>query len=289
MLIDTSFDFNTDAQGKDPDQGSPTLRTYHQLLWSKPLPTGHRFDLYTTTPHAYLHHRSALGEFSVSSDTIITGLARRASAVACGGVTQAQRAEFNRVGSTIGARIVFPGDRIDGLITINGARGFHPRIADRFDLTLECIRRHYAAQPHPLENVLQRYQAFFALFGDFAGYVEFFLLHDLLSADGSVRFFLPFDDFSTSPVPATASAYRRYCEHSVAFAHARNDRIHQWASTHLTGPPDHAKQLPAMSSKPASKRRRAAARPSPATSAYLSTARASKRRGTTRPRGASGC
>ena len=40
MLIDTSFDFRTDASGKDPDAYSPTLRQYHRLLWSKPLPSG---------------------------------------------------------------------------------------------------------------------------------------------------------------------------------------------------------------------------------------------------------
>lgn len=37
MIIDTAFDFRTDtAPGKDPDSHSPTLRRYHQLLWSKP-------------------------------------------------------------------------------------------------------------------------------------------------------------------------------------------------------------------------------------------------------------
>ena len=38
MMIDTTFDLRTDAAGKDPDTYSPTLRRYHQLLWSKPLP-----------------------------------------------------------------------------------------------------------------------------------------------------------------------------------------------------------------------------------------------------------
>ncbi len=42
MLIDTSFDFRTDASGKDPDAYSPTLRQYHKLLWSKALPSGER-------------------------------------------------------------------------------------------------------------------------------------------------------------------------------------------------------------------------------------------------------
>ena len=36
--IDSTFDFRSDTPpGKDPDARSPTLRRYHQLLWSKPL------------------------------------------------------------------------------------------------------------------------------------------------------------------------------------------------------------------------------------------------------------
>ena len=51
MTIDIAFDFRTDApEGKDPDAYSPTLRRYHQLLWSKPLPSGASFDLSDTTP-----------------------------------------------------------------------------------------------------------------------------------------------------------------------------------------------------------------------------------------------
>ena len=62
MWIDTSFDFRTDASGKDPDTHSPTLRQYHKLLWSKPLPSGRPFYLSDATPGAYLHHHSELLE-----------------------------------------------------------------------------------------------------------------------------------------------------------------------------------------------------------------------------------
>ena len=69
--IDTTFDFRSDADGGDPDRTSPTLRRYHQILWSKDLPCGRRFDLDTTTEWEYLHHRSDLGEFFLSSDAVI--------------------------------------------------------------------------------------------------------------------------------------------------------------------------------------------------------------------------
>jgi len=69
--VDTNFDVRSDAGGKDPDQHSATLRRYHQILWSKPLPKGVRFDLDVTTPFVYLHHNSTLGEFELSSDSIV--------------------------------------------------------------------------------------------------------------------------------------------------------------------------------------------------------------------------
>jgi hypothetical protein len=57
--IECTFDFRSDSPpGLDPDSSSPTLRRYHQLLWSKPLPNGAPFGLDVTTPHVYLHHRS---------------------------------------------------------------------------------------------------------------------------------------------------------------------------------------------------------------------------------------
>ena len=48
--IDITFDFRSDTpRGKDPDSRSPPLRSYHKLLWSKPLPSGVVFELHDTT------------------------------------------------------------------------------------------------------------------------------------------------------------------------------------------------------------------------------------------------
>src|ERR1700737_4473316 len=77
--VDVTFDFRTDTPpGKDPDARSPPLRRYHQQLWSKPLPTGGVFELVTTTPRVYLHHRSERGEFVLSSDSVIPTFAGHA-------------------------------------------------------------------------------------------------------------------------------------------------------------------------------------------------------------------
>jgi hypothetical protein len=137
-----------------------------------------------------------------------------------------ERDEFNRICYTIGGMMVFPGNRVDGKMTINGRRGFHPRIKDRFDLTVECIRRHYGNESSPLSDTLARYADFFRLFGDFRGYVAFFLLQDLVTEDCSaVRFFAPFEDFNTSPLPGSLDAYLAYRQLAVGFIEARNRRI----------------------------------------------------------------
>jgi hypothetical protein len=112
-------------------------------------------------------------------------------------------------------------------MTINQARGFCRSIADRFDLTLECIRRHYLRQVSPLATTLSRYADFFALFGDFRGYVSFFLLDDLVTDDCSVKFFMPFDDFSSPSVPRDVGTYNEYRRRSIEFIKARNHRIEQ--------------------------------------------------------------
>ena len=220
--IDVNFRFTEDTPpGKDPDQHSPTLRRYHQQLWSKPLPDGTMFDL-VATANDYLLHVSSRGTFTLTSDAITTPLAGRACRV-IEGIPEGQRPQD--LGYTVGSALVFPGNRVDGKATLNGARGFHPRIVDRFDLTLECIRRHYAGTPSPLSEALARYGDFFSLFVDFAGYVEFFLLQDLVHSDGGVRFMHHFEDFSTPAVPKTVHDYIVYAEASNDFIRARNARI----------------------------------------------------------------
>ncbi|GAA1939134.1 DUF6994 family protein [Agromyces allii] len=226
-MIDTTFDFRNDASGKDPDKYSPTLRRYHRALWSKPLPNGRVFDLDDSTQGAYLHHKSDLGEFVLASDSCIPTFT---TWVTMRHILEQIPAEevlaFRRAAYTIGGMMVFPGNKVDGRQTLNGARGFTRKIADRLDLTLECIRRYYLDEPSPLAAVLARYEDFFELFEDFTGYVDFFLLQDLVSADGSgVRFLMRFDDFSGRSVPGALDEYVAYRSATLEFIEARNRRI----------------------------------------------------------------
>jgi hypothetical protein len=204
-LIDITFDFRSDTpEGKDPDALSPTLRQYHKHLWSKRLPSGQSFNLDDSTRWAYLHHRSDQGEFFLSSDTMSQSYgknSRMRSARA-----QIPLDELNRFRAkmySIGNMIVFPGRRIDGNMTINQARGCNRKIGDRFDLTLECIRLH------------------------FKGYVEFFLLHDLVTDDCSaVKYFLPFGGFDEqSPYPSNVDDFKTYIQEATRFIDARNQRV----------------------------------------------------------------
>src|SRR5690606_25623257 len=143
---------------------SKTLREFHRILWSKPLPDGREFALSTSTKGAYLHHKSeGLGEFWLSSDTLANSH-RKALAHFYSQCSPGVNAAFHHYGYTIGGMLLFPGNMIDGKRTINGERGMHPLIRDRFDLTLECISRHYGGETSPLSGTLTRYANFFGLF-----------------------------------------------------------------------------------------------------------------------------
>lgn len=132
---------------------------------------------------------------------------------------------FFALASTIGAYIIFPANRVDNKMTINGARGLNKSIKDRFDLTLFCIKNFYENKASPLSDVFERYREFFELFDNFKGYADFFLLNDLLNKDLSIKFFLPFDNFKQNPLPSNQNEYALYKERVINFINSRNNRI----------------------------------------------------------------
>ena len=232
-LVDINFNvFSDTPKGKDPDSYSPTLRRYHQILWSKPLPNGARFHLDDNTPRL-LHHKSLLGDFFLSSDGIghtyknvkkMTHIVER--------IPSKEINSFFSLCTTIGGFIIFPSKKIDNKMTINGARGINHKIQDRFDLTLECIRRFYLKENSPLTDPLERYSQFFYLFDDFKGYVDFFLLQDMVKEGySSVKFWHPFNSFDYSPLPKNIEEYQAYKTNVTDFLTARNQRISSTSST----------------------------------------------------------
>jgi hypothetical protein len=230
--IDLSFDFRSDTPpGKDPDALSPTLRLYHKQLWGRSLPNGQKFTLNDSLSptKAYLTHTSKIGNFELSSDSVIPTFTRwkRMQSIV-NQIDEAQNEAFRALGYTMGGMILWPRRSNEGFRSINVMRGFNSKIADRMDLTLECVKRHYVQKPNPLDGVLNANREFFKIFVNFEGYVSHFLLQDLIeSASGEVKFFMPFNDFAGSSRPEDLDAYLKYRENSMDFVRARNQRINK--------------------------------------------------------------
>jgi hypothetical protein len=229
-MIDTKFDFRTESGTKDSDAASPTLRAYHRQLWSKELPTGQKLELHEDSKK-YLIASAPIDGLRLTSDSITNSMAgHRALSHIIPQLPDGLVADVKSYGSTVGSRLIFPGDRAPGGQTINVARGFNSKIRDRFDLTLECIRRHYAGEPSPLAATLDRYRVFFALFGDFNGYIEFFLLQDLVN-NQKVKFFTDIDwPANGGPYPLTVCEYELYANRTIEFVVNRNERIQAWVA-----------------------------------------------------------
>lgn len=229
--IDTEFDFRQEVGDKDPDIYSPTLKRFHQILWSKTLPNGKSLQI-TGSKGKYLVGICEDKSINLSSDSIVHSYwgKARMSRILIGLDDEVEK--FRKINFTVGGYILFPSNQIDGKWTINQARGCHQKIADRFDLTLECIRLHYLNISNPLDKTLKRYSDFFALFNDFIGYTKFFLLDDLVNTDYSnVKFHTNVEQiFVSNPLPQDQNEYRIYAENSKKFTRLRNERIKRWVS-----------------------------------------------------------
>jgi len=141
-----------------------------------------------------------------------------------GWLSDIEREELKYKVRTVGGHMIFPAHKKNGF-TINQARGVSRKICDRFDLTLECIRRFYQKEQSPLYDTLIRYSDFFDLFVDFNGYVAFFILQDFIDEKEQVKFSLPFDNFNRPPLPQTVDEYKQYKIHIIDLMNSRNKRI----------------------------------------------------------------
>ena len=240
MIIDSSFDFTTDTPGfwdgfwqkkdglgiggSDPDLYSPTLQKYHQVLWSRRLPNGEVMRLKTGFGPYYLTWK----DHRFGSDSIVTSfrnsrckeLVREVSEVFPDYISFVE--DYVHKAYTIGGSIIFPKHRN----SINQQRGCNYLIGDRWDLTLECIRRFYKDEDSPLFNTLTADKPFFDLFVDFKGYVDFFYLQDCVADDYcSVRIWMGKGNFSESPYPQSIEQYLDWVRKQLDFVAMRNKRI----------------------------------------------------------------
>ena len=165
-MIDTTFDFRLDTPaGNDPDKYSQTLKTYHQLLWSKTLPNGEVMKLEQGKGLYYLTWK----DFDFGSDSIIVELRYKKyqhiidKVAEIVGDLDLYYEKLLCRSYTIGGMIIFP----KHVNSMNQRRGIDDKISDRWDLTLECIRRHYAREESPLTSIIESDNDFYDLFVDF--------------------------------------------------------------------------------------------------------------------------
>lgn len=231
LKIDISFNFYSDSNGKDPDYASPTLRSYHKVLWSKILPNGDYFELEEKVNGSYLYAKTKTSEFYLGSDAITHSYKHHVRKQNIVNQIPDEVNELYDKGSTIGGYIIFPNNSINRKHTLNQSRGIKSLIDDRFDLTLECIKRFYIGEQSPLYETISRYSKFFNLFIDFNGYIDFFLLNDLIDDKNKIKFYLPFDEFRTKPKFNSTKEYIEYKKRAIDFLENRNRRISEYSNS----------------------------------------------------------
>ncbi len=226
--IDVNLNMNFDSDNKDPDSYSKTLNHYHWLLWNKELPNDKNSKLKKTGRKKFLLELTTNNEkYVLSSDSIIHSYSKwKKMAHIIKEVDIKDIERFVSMGSTVGGYLIFPAKRINNLPTINAIRGMNPFISDRFDFTLECIKRYYEEKDSPLYEHIKRYSDYFELFIDFKGFIDFFLLNDLVDEKYNIKFWLPFENFElTSPLPKNLEEYNIYMHNVIKFINKRNKRI----------------------------------------------------------------
>jgi len=239
-MIDVSFDFTLDSPkywdsfwdgngglgcgGSDPDNASPTLQRYHKELWSRQLPNSEIMDLKMGSGSYYLTWKN----FRFGSDSIIVSFRYRKYKYMMDQVFQrlpdykAFFEAFIRRTYTIGGMIIFPKHPS----SMNQNKGTNSLISDRWDLTLECIRRYYLGEDSPLYETIKGDKAFYDLFVDFKGYVDFFFLQDCVSKDYSkVDIWCGNGDFKENALPKTVEEYFMFLDKELEFLDKRNARI----------------------------------------------------------------
>ncbi len=231
--FDVEYDFRLDSHCGDPDTDSPKLYELHSILWNREFPNREVLKLNVLyKSYGRLILKTNLTD-NLSSDRMCPHLIGKYNGRFDNWLNVSEKEKFQQKVRTIGGHIIFPAHRKNGF-TINQSRGINRKISDRFDLTLECIRRFYNDEDSPLKSTLDRYSDFFRIFDDFTGYVKFFLLQDFVNREENVEFTLPFDDFHRSALPLNKKEYISYMNLTIEQIDKRNVRILELQKSHRT-------------------------------------------------------
>jgi hypothetical protein len=242
-MIDVNYDFRGDLKNyeDDVDKYSLTLKKYHKLLWQKTLPNGILFELLDTKVGEYFIFKYNTNEMRLSSDWLNNTYLHWTQwplNVLRNQIENKKYENFCKIAHTIGNFIIFPKYPIglsENSKSINQIRGTHDKIKDRFDITLECIKRYYLKienknyyEDNPLFNVFNNFKQYFQLFINFKGFCKFFLLQDLtINNFENIKYFLPFNGFEINPYPKTTEEYHEYMKNTMEFINSRNSRINE--------------------------------------------------------------
>ncbi len=221
---DIEYDYRLDSLCGDPDADSLKLYNIHIVLWNQKLADKEILNLeYLNKSKSRLILKTNLTD-NLSSDRMCPHFVGKYNGKFDSWLNHSDKEKLQHKVRTIGGHIVFPAHRKNGF-TVNQARGVNRKISDRFDLTLECIKRFYIKEESPLTNAINRYSDFFELFKNFKGYIEFFMLQDFINEDDSIKFCLPFDNFKRSALPDNKEEYESYMYETIELIDLRNRRI----------------------------------------------------------------
>ena len=240
MDIDVNFDFTNDTTGYwsnywgndyifgrsnvDPDLSCKTLFIFHEQLYSRRLPNGDNLVInYSKDKNCLVGNGIRFGNDSIATSFRSSRYANLIGAVASEiDDFKSYIENYVHKSYTLGGEIIFP--KMVG--SINQMRGCNPYIRDRWDLTLECIRRYYKNEESPLFTTLKNNDGFFKLFVDFKGYVDYFFLQDYVSEDyNEVKFLIETNCFETDPVPKNVQEYCTWIDKTIELIARRNKRI----------------------------------------------------------------
>lgn len=205
----------------DPDACSKTLKEYHRILWSKKLPNGDQMELSDSL---------AWDGIKYGSDSIIVSFRYKNFPLAEQLKTylpdyKKYFGDYISKSNTIPGYIIFPRHQN----SINQRRGTDLKIRDRWDLTMECIRRYYSGEESPLSNVMKNDRKFFELFVDFKGYVDYFMLQDCVSNDcRSVDIWLGDGELIEDGLPKSVEEYLSFIDKEMIFLEKRRKRIQEF-------------------------------------------------------------
>lgn len=237
-IIDIDYDYRNDSNF-DPDTDSKKLKETQISIYKKALPCDKNicFNLELTEDNYLLYNDMRLGSDTITQiysewhrnyyiSNLLSKVKERMGSINFEEI-------FAKATQTIGGHIIFPSKRE---ISINTHRKNPKELRDRFDLTLECIRRFYEEKNsfNPLDSILSKNSDFFALFKNFKSYIDFFYLNPLIDENYKIKCFISRNTedlkngrFPEDGFPADEQEWFELYINQLIFVAKRNEIINQ--------------------------------------------------------------